>query len=630
MTSLPKTFPLLLILFVGLSSCSSMKEAESVTQPQPLETARTQPPAKQRPSFVGPGGDSQELLMPQTDFVPGTEPVAPVIDGATVLKEKTVERRGPLFSLSAQEVEVKTVLLALAKEIKQNIIIEPGVSKKVTVDLKDVTLKEALDNLLHPQRLSWRIEGDFIHVIPQKMETRLFRMNYIITRRQGVSNLQATSGQGTASTTSIGSSGGNTGNLNTGTAGAGVGGGSGTGSGRTFNNLFTSEETDIWREIFFGLKRLVTDAGAQENRSDITQQAASGGLGAATGIGGVAQNQDSETGSAVETEGADPAANQPTSEPKEKGFFTINRQAGIIVIKDYPDVLIKIAEFLEAVEGSAQRQVFILAKILEVNLRDEFKLGIDWSKVSPVTVLHDNDSGVNQQFSDVFNLSKAAANPLGTFIQGSAGFFYGLSNTQLNIMIDALGQQGNVSVLSSPKIATLNNQRAVIKVGTEDVFFIPQIVTASETGTQTTTFIPSSLTIGIVLDVLPQINETGQVMMNINTSISEKSGERVSPDGRNRIPVLDVRESNNVVLAQSGQTIVIGGLMKNSKSKNQNEVPLLGDIPLLGRLFQHEEDIDAKTELVIMLTPQVMVGKAIDEQLRKEEERLQSFVLPKG
>lgn len=83
------------------------------------------------------------------------------------------------------------------------------------------------------------------------METRLFQMNYIITRRQGVSNLQATSGQGTASTTSIGVSGGGAGNLNTGTAGAGVGGGSGTGSGRTFNNLFTSEETDLWREIFW-------------------------------------------------------------------------------------------------------------------------------------------------------------------------------------------------------------------------------------------------------------------------------------------------------------------------------------------------------------------------------------------
>lgn len=622
-----KKLLLFLVLFFGLSSCSTMKSAETVTEPQPLETAKAQPPAKKRLNFVGPGGDSRELLMPQTDFVSGAEPIPPIIDETPASPKKPVERKGPLFSLSAQDVEVKTILLALAKEIQQNIIIEPGVSRKVTVDLKDVTLPEALDNLLHPHRLSWRLDGDFIHILAERMETRLFRMNYIITKRQGVSNLQATSGQGTASTTSIGASGG-VGGTNTGTAGAGVGGGSGTGSGRTFNNLFTSEETDLWREIFFGLKRLVTDAGSQSDRSDITQQSASGGLGAATGIGGVSQNQDSETGSDVGT--VDTTDSASSQEPKEKGFFTINRQAGIIVIKDYPDVLLKIAEFLEAVEGSAQRQVFILAKILEVSLLDEYKLGIDWSKVSPLNVLHDNDAGINQQFGDVFNLTKSASRPLGTFLQGSAGFFYGLSNTQLNIMIDALGQQGNVSVLSSPKIATLNNQRAVIKVGTEDVFFIPQVVTASETGTQTTTFIPSSLTIGIVLDVLPQISENGQVMMNINTSISEKSGDRVAPDGRTSIPILDVRESNNVVLAQSGQTIVIGGLMKNRKSKNQNEVPLLGEIPLLGRLFQHEADVDAKTELVIMLTPQVMAGKAIDERLKQEEQRFQKFVLPKS
>ena len=426
---------LLMTLVAGLSSCASMQGPEAVTQPQPLETAQTPKAtvAKKRPDKVGPGGDSRELLMPQTDFVPGAEP-GPVQEEAPEISGRTVERKGPLFSLAAQDVEVNTVLLSLAQEIKQNIIIDPGIRNKVTIDLKDVTLKEALDHMLHPLHLDWTQEGDFIHVVPRKMQTRMFRMNYIITRRQGVSNLQATSGQGTANTTSIGTS-GTGGGLNTGTAGSGIGGGSSTGSGRTFNNLFTSEETDLWREIYFGLKRLVTDASGQDDRPDITQQAVSGGLGAVTGVGGVSQNLDAESGSTLQTDGA-------SEQPKrgEKGFFTINRQAGIVVVKDYPDVLIKIAEFLEAVEGSAQRQVFILAKILEVNLRDEFKLGIDWSKVSPVSVIHDNDGGVNQQFSDVYNLTRSLNSPLGTFLQGASGFFYGLSNTQINIMIDVLGQ----------------------------------------------------------------------------------------------------------------------------------------------------------------------------------------------
>ena len=616
--------------FLGLSSCAALQGPETVTQAQPLEppAAQAAPSAesaaaaeeRQLPPQVGPDGNGEELFLTQTEMAPrpenGAQPGAP--------ETPPVERNGPLFSLSAQDADIQTVLMAFSKEVKQNIVFDPDIRQKVTVELKDVTLEEALDHLLKPLRLEWKREGDFIHVTRQKMETRMFKLNYIISRRQGLSNLQATSGQGTAGTTTLGVGGGaaGLGNLNTGTAGTGIGVGAGAGAGRTFNNLFTSEETDLWREIFFGLRRMVTGAGGQGDRPDITQQGTTGGLGAATaGVGGIGQTAETESGSALETSPKDKGP---------KGYFSLNRQAGVIVVKDYPDVLMQIAEFLEEVEGSSQRQVFILAKILEVNLRDEFRLGIDWSQVSPITVIHDNDPGINQQFNDSFNLTRALSGPLGTFIQGASGFFYGLSNTQMNIMIDALSRQGNVSVLSSPKIATLNNQRAVIKVGTEDVFFIPQITPASTTTPAFTTFVPSSITIGIVLDVLPQINEDGKVMMSINTSVSERAGERISPDGTNAIPIVDVRESNNVVLAQSGQTIVIGGLMKNKKTKNENELPFLGRLPLLGRLFQHEEDIDEKTELVIMLTPQVMAGMAIDERLKKEEEHLQKVVTPNG
>jgi MSHA biogenesis protein MshL len=120
-------------------------------------------------------------------------------------------------------------------------------------------------------------------------------------------------------------------------------------------------------------------------------------------------------------------------------------------------------------------------------------------------------------------------------------------------------------VLSSPKIATLNNQRAVTKVGTNDVFFVPEVTAATATTAAKTVFEVETITIGIILDVVPQINPNGQIMMSINTSITERAGERSSPDGIVVVPILDVRESNNVVLAQHGQTIVIGGLMKTKK-----------------------------------------------------------------
>ncbi len=280
----------------------------------------------------------------------------------------------------------------------------------------------------------------------------------------------------------------------------------------------------------------------------------------------------------------------------------------MIVVKDYPEILLQVAEFLEAVEGSVQRQVFIQAKIIEVTLNDDFQLGINWGKVSPFTLTHAGGTSL--------------AN---TVLAGAADFTYGLAASNFSIVVDALSKQGQVSVLSSPKIATLNNQRAVIKVGTEDIFFKPEITAATTTSAATTEFIPTAITIGIVLDVVPQINPNGQIMMSINTSITEKSGERTSPDGVNVVPVLDVRESNNVVLAQHGQTIVIGGLMKTRKEVDDNSVPFLGAIPYVGRIFHWDQENESKTELVIMLTPEIMVGKAIDGRYAQERHKLRDL-----
>ena len=180
-------------------------------------------------------------------------------------------------------------------------------------------------------------------------------------------------------------------------------------------------------------------------------------------------------------------------------------------------------------------------------------------------------------------------------------------------------------MLSSPKIATLNNQRAVIKVGTDDIFFSPQTTAATTTSAASVEYVPESITIGLILDVVPQINPNGQIMMSINTSITEKAGERTSPDGINVVPILDVRESNNVVLAQHGQTIIIGGLMKVKKEVDDNSVPLLGAIPYVGRMFHWSNETELKTELVIMLTPEIMAGQAVDEKFNSESSRLRNL-----
>lgn len=589
-------------LILGLlTACATTPgEISNISEAEP-ENAQPSAPLTQvlPPQELAP---STELLMTQPDLMPNSSeaPVKPL----DVLG-------GPRISLVAQEADIRTVLLAISKEVRQNIIIDPSIREWVTVDLKEVTLTQALDNLLKPLGLDFEVKGNFVHVFPKRMVTRTFRLNYIISRRHGSSSLQSSSGQGTG------------GNAVFNQANNSRTSRSSTEVDRTFTNLFTSEETDLWREIFFGLQRMVTGADAESLDPAVLQSEGVVIAEQAKRLGKRESDAEFELKS-----GSEIVEDTGQKVKALKGYFSINRQAGLIVIKDYPEVLMQVAEFLEEVEGSVQRQVFISAKILEVALNDEFRLGIDWSKVSPFGIVHDNRFDLTQFETPNVTLNRAVGDPIGTVIAGSNpnnGFLYAINDAQISVLVDALAEQGKVSVLSNPKIATLNNQRAVIKVGTEDVFFLPQIQPATTTAAQVTVFTVSSVTIGIVLDVLPQIDADGNIMMSINTSISEKSGERISPDNITSIPILDVRESNSVVLAKSGQTIVIGGLMKTTKEQNDNDVPYLSKIPLLGYLFRHKEEIERKTELVIMLTPEVMVGTGIDDRYRKEKQRMEQY-----
>ncbi|MEE9258361.1 MAG: secretin N-terminal domain-containing protein [Nitrospinaceae bacterium] len=509
----------------------------------------------------------------------------------SVLDIKAPQKKGPRFTLSARDADVKTVLLAIAKEIDQNIIIDPSIRELVTVDLKEVTLIQALDSILEPLRLKYSFKKEFIRITPEKMKTRIFQLNYIISRRAGSSNLQSSSGGSgrTQATSGAGSA-----------AAAGITSGGGT--GRSTSSIFSSEETDLWTEITTGLQQIISGGGT----------AAAAVSGAVPPTAAAAQGS---TAPALPVS-APPIAGGATG-TRERAYVTVNRQAGIIILKDYPDVLLQAANFLEAIEGSVQRQVFITAKILEVTLSDGYELGIDWSRVSPFNVVSAGAEGLGGGLLTSLGQAVIAGDGL---IRGDirGGFVFNGPTAAMDLVIDALSQQGDVSVLSSPKIATLNNQRAVIKVGKEDIFFTTDISRGTQGQNDIITFTPSSITIGIILDVLPQINENGSIMMSINASITEEIGRRETPGGTGgtTVPILDVRETNSVVIAQSGQTIIIGGLMKTKKQKKFNSVPLLGDIPLIGVLFQHEEEIEEKVELVIMLTPEVMVGQGIDDKLQ--------------
>lgn len=540
-------------LAVCLASCVTPEAASKRETPRPMENLVQVQPAELPKGLKTREKDT--LPFDLTLIQPELNPKIP-------------RERGPRFTLAARDVDVKTILFALSKKIDQNIIIDPDISGKVTVNLKEVTLKEALRSLLSPLRLVFDIEKDFIRVEPAKMETRIFHLNYIISHRTGGGNLRASRSLDSFRAANW-----------TQNESANLGGSLEASLAETPSSswVHSSEETDIWKEILSGLRQIV-----------------SGGTGESVRSGKVSNSHSFPSGRHATSE------DLPT-----RPDFSVNRQSGIIVVTDYPDVLLRVAEFLEAVEGSVQRQVFIQSRIIEVSLTEHYRTGIDWDEVAPL------------------NLASPGKVP-----SGKKGLMYGVGDAHLDAIVDALSRQGEVRVLSSPKIATLNNQRAVIKVGTEDILFVPERSGTSKASRKPRGYVPSPFIMGIVLDVVPQINANGMVMMSIHTSISEKTGERVSPDGWNTVPILDVRESNSVVLAENGQTVVIGGLMKSKKGPREDPGSWLEDIPIFGGWFQQDETTSKKSELVILLTPEIMAGGAVEDRLRIETDRLTRFGEP--
>lgn len=286
----------------------------------------------------------------------------------------------------------------------------------------------------------------------------------------------------------------------------------------------------------------------------------------------------------------------------EKGIILINKSSGIVMVTDIPSNLKKVASYLEKIEGSIQRQVMIQARIVAVTLTKEFQMGIDWSKISAI-------SGIKGEVSQS--------------LSPSTGLFQiGLSEGDFSLLFDAMSTQGKVNILSSPRISTLNNQKAAIKVVKSDVFFEVQRELDKDARTTTTSTTSKIVDIGIILEVTPQISGDGQIIMDIHPIITEKVGDATfeSTDVNISTPIVTVREANTVVKALDGQTMVIAGLIQEKADVQKRKVPFLGDIPGLGVLFGQTKNSSEKNELVIFLTPTILAGKNIDELTREELE----------
>ena len=359
----------------------------------------------------------------------------------------------------------------------------------------------------------------------------------------------------------------------------------------------------------------VADAGTSEGQSGGSSQGSGGGtrpeIAPATDI---KTTSEADLWKELQTTLASLISSSPGSS------IVVNPQASLVVVRALPHDLRSVRQYLQSAEAHLQRQVILEAKILEVTLNDGFQAGIDWTR------LHTTNSGNTLavgQTGQVLNLPSVATplNGMLTTVFNSSDF---------NATIDLLSTQGTVQVLSSPRVATLNNQKAVIKVGSDE-FFVTGISTTTVTGATAATSTPnvtlSPFFSGIALDVMPQISETGDIVLHIHPTVSEVRDQTKSLEFGSEVFSLPlalstVREADSIVRARSGQIVVIGGLMQDKLTQNDSGVPFLKDIPWLGKLFTQQRESQNKSELVILLRPVVTDDTVWKNEIDRAQKQL--------
>ncbi len=499
------------------------------------EPAPEVPPEK----FPAPEASLEELTVPQFQ---DEEPARLAIGSP-----------GKLYSLRVREGKLQDVLLALAQDSGENLVVDPEVTGTVTVNLNRVTLEQALDALLNQLGYSYRREGRLIFISKPVMETRIFSVNYVSTNRKGDKTIVATHGSGA--------------------------GGEQISASET--RIAGKDETDFWAEIQEGLTAIIFS----EDKPAAVLRARQAG---------VVSSMSSKDGKKL----------------------VISRMTGIIQVRDYPDKLREAARFLEQMETTIQRQVFIEARFLEVTLRKEFQTGVRWDNIQNELLnldLTELSLSWNLFGGGTTNSATGALLVAGAPLAASGAEFV------LSDLVEALETQGKVKALASPKVATLNNQTAIVKVARQDVYFTSEISQGDVSTLQS--FTPNTIDVGVILDVTPQIGPDGTITMNIHPSITAEFDRVAAPDGT-EFPLLRIRETDTVVKVRDGQTIIIAGLIQESDQRERIGLPCLTNLPTLQYLFGYRSEKTEKTELVILITPTVLTGKRIEEIKSEDLRRL--------
>jgi MSHA biogenesis protein MshL len=555
--------PLLLALAVGCAQKGGGMPTHFEGALSELDKAAASKPPVKQPDTV-----SQALLPPLVVEMPRVD-------------EKPAETR---FDLTVNNAPASEVFMAITAGTRYSMVVHPNVKEKLSVNLKDVTVPEALEMVREMYGYEYKVQGNRIFVQPLSMQTRVFLVNYLNNTRKGKSEVRVTSGAISDST----------GPTQAGVTTAFTGPQGTTSQSLLSSKVETTSDVNFWADITKAVGAII---GTGEGRNMI-----------------------------------------------------INGESGIVLVRAMPSELREVDNFLKTMQGVVARQVLLEAKIIEVNLKDSFNTGVNWAAfhggnnarvaggvIQPATQLQ--TTGNLSTFTTLGPDGQPLPNSLFTAAPGAPGALttlgavpgtiFGLAFQTSNFaaLLNFLSTQGELQVLSSPRIAAINNQKAVLKVGTDE-YFVTNVTTNQTATTGGTIQNSPSITLqpffsGVALDVTPQIDDNNQVILHIHPSVSEVIDKTKDIDlgqaGTFKLPLASstVSETDTIVRVTNGNIVAIGGLMKQRDARTRSGFPGLQDIPIIGQAFKNTNRDGLKSELVILLKPTVIEN---DDSWRQELE----------
>jgi MSHA biogenesis protein MshL len=550
------------LALLAISGCTSFPDSKSRGQGDHADAA------------LDAALKSETALGPK----PAPEPPKPVaIPPAPPPAAALAAPAEPRFDVVVNNAPVRDVLMSIVNGTRYSMVMRPELSGTVSIELKDTTVPEVLEVLREVYGYDYQIRGSRVMVEAGGLETRVYNIDYLSQTRTGKSEVRVTSG-------SLSTPGSGTG------ASTAAGGATqvypqagGTGGGviaQESSRVTTTVQNDVWTDLITTLKMLV---GSGEGRQVV-----------------------------------------------------VSAPTGTVVVRATPRELDDVTRYLKMLGVNIGRQVMLEAKIIDVELSDSQQQGINWAafrngearlsggQLSPGTTLQGNGT-VATAGSSVDATTGIVTNPLVSATPGSnliasssaAGGLLGLAFQTSNFaaLLDFLETQGKVHVLSSPRIATLNNQKAVIKVGTDDFFVTNVTTTTVATGTGSTS--SPSVTVqpffsGIALDVTAHIDENDNVTLHVHPQVSQVTEKdqvvNLGQAGTLTLPLASsaVSEADSIVRIANLNIAAIGGLMSRQDSISRSGVPGVNDIPLLGALFRQSATSTTKRELVILIKPTII------------------------